>query len=405
MFRVTCDRGSDMLGALLGGAHLAVPDDLPTLLMEHGRRLEASETVLFLVDYDQRVLVPLRNPDGPARDELAIDGTVAGRSFRSLDIQHGATAEKTQRIWVPVIDGTERLGVLEFAIEADVAGDVDERFEDELRAFAGLVAELVVTKNAYGDFLELTRRREPMSIAAELAWNLLPPLTFGCDQAVISGAVVPTYDLGGDSFDYGVDARTARFAVFDAMGHGLEAGLLATVAVAAYRNSRRRGLDLYGCVVSIDEAIRGQFGPDRFVTAVLAELDLASGQLRWCLAGHPPPLLLRRGKIVKTLESDVGLPLGLGVHAAAATEALEPGDKVVLYTDGVVEARSADGEFFGIDRLVDLIGRAEVAQNPPPETLRQLVHAILAHQYGQLQDDATAVLVEWRSEGPERLRV
>ena len=67
-----------------------------------------------------------------------------------------------------------------------------------------------------------------MSIASELAWQLLPPLTFGSDRVVISGALAPAYDLGGDSFDYGVDADTARIAVFDAMGHGLEAGLLAT---------------------------------------------------------------------------------------------------------------------------------------------------------------------------------
>ena len=401
---MTCDSSPGVLEGLLAGAHLAVPDDLPTLLMEHGSGLYASEVVLYLVDYDQLVLVPVQAAEASPRDELAIEGTVAGRCFRSLDIQSSATGEKGQRVWVPVIDGTERLGVLEFALAIDTP-EVDERFTDRLRAFAGLVAELVVTKNAYGDFLEVLRRRRPMSIAAELAWNLLPPLTFGSGQVVISGAVVPTHDLGGDSFDYGVDASTARFAVFDAMGHGLEAGLLATVAVAAYRNSRRRGLDLSGCVVAIDEAIRTQFGPDRFVPAVLGELDLASGQLRWSLAGHPPPLLLRGGKIVKTLDADVGLPLGLGIHASPGTEMLEPGDKLVLYTDGLVEARSVDGEFFGIDRLVDLIRRAEVAQNPPPETLRQLVHAILAHQSGQLQDDATAVLVEWRSKEVETLKL
>jgi serine phosphatase RsbU (regulator of sigma subunit) len=394
-----------VLAGLLAGAHLAVPDDLPTLLSEHGSRLGASTVVLFLADYDQRVLVPVDHPGRPSQAALSIDGTVAGRSFRSLDVQYSITAEKGRRTWVPVIDGTERLGVLEFAFDARTEGNVNQDFEDMLLAFAGLIAELVVTKSAYGDFLEVARRREPMSIAAELAWNLLPPLTFGCEPVVISGVVVPSYDVGGDSFDYSVDARTARFAVFDAMGHGLEAGLLATVAVAAYRNSRRRNSDLHGCVLAIDEAISDQFGPDRFVTAVLAELDLASGQLQWSLAGHPPPLLLRGGKIVKALEGDVGLPLGLGVHPSPATEALEPGDKVLLYTDGVVEARSVDGEFFGIDRLVDHVRRAATAQNPPPETLRKLVHAILAHQAGELQDDATAVLVEWRGGGSDKLKV
>jgi serine phosphatase RsbU (regulator of sigma subunit) len=303
-----------------------------------------------------------------------------------------------------VIDGTERLGVLQMDY-AIGAGTVDEQLEDEVRAFAGLIAELVVTKSAYGDFFEHVRRRQPMSLAAELAWQLLPPLTFGSERVVISGALVPAYEVGGDSFDYGVDAQVARIAVFDAMGHGLEAGVLATVAVAAYRNSRRRGAGLDATVVAIDDALNRQFGPERFVTAVLAELDLASGRLRWSVAGHPPPLLLRSGKIVKTLEGNVGLPLGLGLHAPVADEVLEPGDQVLLFTDGVIEARSVEGEFFGIDRLVDLVGRASASQDPPPETLRRLIHAILEHQAGDLQDDATAVLVEWRGQGIEALMV
>ncbi|HTC82116.1 MAG TPA: PP2C family protein-serine/threonine phosphatase, partial [Acidimicrobiia bacterium] len=252
---------------------------------------------------------------------------------------------------------------------------------------------------------ELHRRLEPMSIASELAWQLLPPLTFGCDRAVISGALAPAYDVGGDSFDYGVDAETARIAVFDAMGHGLEAGLLATVAVAAYRNSRRRRLKLAETVAAVDEAIQVRFGPERFVTAVLAELDLASGCFRWFRAGHPPPLLLRGSKVVKTLWGNTGLPLGLGSPGDEAEESLEPGDQVVFFTDGVTEARSPDGTFFGLDRLADLVSRASAGGNSPPETLRRLVHSILDHQAGDLQDDATAVLVEWKGQGRETLEV
>src|SRR5205807_2529721 len=163
---------------------------------------------------------------------------------------------------------------------------------------------LIVAKSDYGDFFEFHRRRQPMSIASELAWQLLPPLTFGSDRVVISGALAPAYDLGGDSFDYGVDADIARIAVFDAMGHGLE-----------------------------------------------------------------------------------------------------PGDQVVFFTDGVIEARSPDGNFFGADRLADLVGRATAGGNLPPETLRRLVHSILDHQAGDLQDDATAVLVEWKGQGKESLEV
>jgi serine phosphatase RsbU (regulator of sigma subunit) len=222
---------------------------------------------------------------------------------------------------------------------------------------------------------------------------------------VISGLLAPAYDLGGDAFDYGVDHEVARIAVFDAMGHGLEAGLLATVAVAAYRNSRRRRLKLAETVAAIDEAIAARFGPERFVTAVVAELELHTGCFRWIRAGHPAPLLLRGSKVVKTLWGDDGLPLGLGSPGDEAEESLEPGDQVVFYTDGVTEARSSDGTFFGVKRLADLISRASAGGNPPPETLRRLVHSILDHQAGDLQDDATAVLVEWNGQGRSTLDI
>lgn len=391
---------SQVLADLLEASHFAGPDDVVRLVVDHARRLGATDAALYLSDYEQRLLLPVPDPRGREYEELAIDGTVAGRAFRALEVQQSSAATTGVRLWVPLLDGTERLGVL--ALDYDPE---DEWSDNEVRAFASLVAQLVMTKGAYGDTFELVRRRHTMSLAAELAWQLLPPLTFGSDRLVISGALVPPYELGGDTFDYGVDGDTARIAVIDAMGHGLEAGLLATVAVAAYRSSRRRRLALEDTAYAIDLAVSTQFGVEHFVTAVLAELDVSTGRLRWCVAGHPRPLLLRAGKIVKTLEGNVGLPLGLGGPVTPAEESLEPGDQILLFTDGVVEARSADGEFFGLDRLEDLTRRASASNNPPPEMMRQLVHAILTHQAGDLQDDATIVLVEWRGAASEELKL
>jgi serine phosphatase RsbU (regulator of sigma subunit) len=107
--------------------------------------------------------------------------------------------------------------------------------------------------------------------------------------------------------------------------------------------------------------------------------------------------------VVKTLWGDSGLPLGLGDPGEEAEESLEPGDQVVFFTDGVTEARDPEGLFFGADRLADLVSRASAGGNPPPETLRRLVHSILDHQAGDLQDDATAMLVEWGGRGRESL--
>lgn len=387
------EQGARVLTDLLRDSHLVVPDDVPALLVEHARGIGAEDAALYLVDYDQRVLVPVPKPGGPVREEVVIDSTMAGRSYRTVETQQIIGEDGRTRVWAPVLDGAERLGVL----ETDFG--VEQPNLEEVRTFAGLVAELVMTKQAYGDLFERVRRRQPMSIAAELAWNLLPPLTFATDRLVISGVLAPPYDLGGDSFDYAVDAHTARIAVFDAMGHGLEAGLLVSVAMAASRSSRRAGTDLTGSVAAIDRAIDAHFGPDRFVTAVMADLDLATGRLQWSVSGHPPPLLLRNGRVVKTLVGEIAPPLGIGGVVAVAEEMLEPADQVLFFTDGVVEARSAEGQFFGIDRLVEMITRASASAAPPPETMRRLLHAILDHQDGELQDDATIVAVEWRGPG------
>jgi serine phosphatase RsbU (regulator of sigma subunit) len=92
------------------------------------------------------------------------------------------------------------------------------------------------------------------------------------------------------------------------------------------------------------------------------------------------------------------------VEASAAefTEKLEPGDRLLLYTDGVTEGRAADGTPFGIRRLADFIIRHSGAGLPPPETMRRLNRAILDFQHGRFRDDATAILVEWKPDRPER---
>jgi hypothetical protein len=388
-----------MLAGLLDAVRLSAPDEVAATLAEKGRSLGADRVTIYLVDQEQYLLVPVP-VTGEGSDPLAIEGTLAGRCFQHIELQE---ANEGREVWVPLLDGLERLGVLHLEF-----GDPGARADDELlHAFGALTAEVVLVKDAYGDLFTQVRRRQPMSLAGEIAWNLMPPLTFGTERVVISCVLAPAYDVGGDSFDYAVDASTARFAVFDGMGHGLRAGLLATVAIAAYRHARRTRLDLAATVKAVDAAVADTFAGEQFVTALLAELDLATGRLAWHCAGHPAPLLLRDARVVQTLDSEPGVPLGLGAALGEApsvvTASLQPGDRVLLYTDGVVEARDADGEFFGVDRLADLVVRAAGAGHPAPETMRRLMHAILDHQAGALQDDATTMLVEWQAGGAERV--
>jgi serine phosphatase RsbU (regulator of sigma subunit) len=314
-------------------------------------------------------------------------------------------------VWLPLIDGTERLGVLELA-----AAEVTEQVLARYRTLASLAGLMVVSKSGYSDIYARTKRTREMTLQAELVWAFLPPRTFATERMLITATVEPAYDVGGDAYDYTLDGDQLNVSIFDAAGHDLGAGLLASVGMASCRSTRRAGGKLPDIAARADAAIASQFGQNRFVTALLCELDLVSGRFSWIPCGHPPPLLLRRDKVVKELARQPRLPLGMPEPGGAAadgavqdaadstvyTERLEPQDRVLLYTDGITDARAADGTPFGVERLSEFINRHSDVGTPAPETLRRLNHALTEYQQGRLADDATIVMLEWTPDHPER---
>lgn len=378
---------------ILEGFHLVPPEGLAAVAASAGQALGV-DIVVYLIDYDQRRLVPMPAPNVYGREALEVDTTFAGRAFRLVEMLWGQ-AEAEPRLWVPLVDGEERLGVLEITLGAH-ADPSDSGLWHQCRWVALLLGHLVGAAAQYGDALDAVRRQRPRTIAAELVWMLLPPLTAGTDTFLLAGMLEPSYEVGGDVFDYGLSEATATLAIFDAMGHTLDAGLMAAATLAAYRNSRRRGHDLLSQAAAIDDTISNHFGDDAFVTGLIAELDLATGRLQYLIAGHPQPVVLRSGKVVKRLGGGHRTPFGVITRdAVVAEEMLQPGDWLVLHTDGITEARDSAGRFFGDARLVDFLEREAASGHPPPETVRSLTQAVLDHQDGVLQDDATVLLACW----------
>ncbi|MDX3228419.1 PP2C family protein-serine/threonine phosphatase [Streptomyces sp. ME19-01-6] len=393
--KVTVDRsegfGERLLGVLLDRAHEMPPQLIAPLVAEEVGRIGGRDVSILLQDYDQLMLAPLRGMRLVVGEPERIDDSRAGRAFLSA-----ATVEQPQadgvRMFLPLLDGSDVVGVL--ALTLSTIDNDDRRL---LRRLAGLVADMLVTKNSYTDQFFQARRREPMSLAAEIQWSLLPPLTMVTPQVAVAGILEPAYDVAGDSFDYALNDDILHMAVIDAMGHGLDAAVLATVAVGAYRHARRADVGLADLYMFMDTAIDKQFGPDHFVTAQMMRLDIRTGHLQWVNAGHPAPLLIRDYRVVQALESPGTLPVGFGgAIPQISDQALSRGDRILFFTDGLIEEHRTGEEQFGEERLLDFVNRAGCVGEGVQEMVRGLSHTLMRERGGVTTDDATLFLVEWR---------
>ncbi|MFF7986972.1 PP2C family protein-serine/threonine phosphatase [Streptomyces sp. NPDC007901] len=404
MARGRCVMAEEMGAALslfLERSHTASPLQVAQLVDEAARRLGMLSAVVYLADVQEDQLVPLPSSDRQGDVALPVEGTVAGWAYRTMSLR--LSRRRPLAVWLPLVDGIARIGVLRVT-----ADQLTPAVLDGATQLAAVTALTIVSKSGFSDLFSRTSRQRPMTTAAEMVWAFLPPRTLGTDKVTSSAVLEPAYEVGGDAFDHGLDDGRLHLTVVDAMGHDLAAGLASAVALGGCRSTRRAGGTLTDITDRIDEDLH-RWRPGGLLTGVFAHLDLDTGQLDWINAGHPPPLLIRAHHIVPgALEARGELPLGLGpgyhpsrtVHQAY----LEPGDRVLIHTDGVTEARSGAGRLFGEDQLVDFVTRALAAGEPAPEALRRLIHAILDHHHGHLQDDATILLAEWHPDTDARPR-
>ncbi|MFE8009449.1 PP2C family protein-serine/threonine phosphatase [Streptomyces sp. NPDC057418] len=390
--------GERLLGLLLDRAHEMPPQLIAPLIAEEVTRIGGRDVSILLQDYAGELLVPLPGRRLLVSDAEEIGDSPAGRAFltaATVEIQQGNDGV---RMYLPLLDGSDEVGVM--ALTLDTVDDDDRRL---LRRLAGLVADMLVTKHAYTDRFFQARRREPMSVAAEMQWSLLPPLTMSVPQVSVSGAVEPAYDIAGDSFDYALNDDVLHAAVIDAMGHGLDAATMATVTIGAYRHARRAGISLSDMYSYMDQAIAGQFGADHFVTAQMMKLNITTGMLQWVNAGHHAPLLIRQ-HVVRKLESPTTLPVGLGGERPVVSEhQLRRGDRVLCYTDGVIEERDEDGEPFGEERLIRCVNRLGQTEGGMRSAAIKLSRALKQERGGRTSDDATVFLIEWRAGAADHL--
>lgn len=397
-----------MLGDLIAASHVVTLEQIPDLVAKHAAKVGWLDVQIYLADLQQVILCRLGGQDSvpgeeteSAADVVRVEGTLAGRAFQTGGIVAGSSSEAGQW-WVPMLDGTERLGVLRATAAPD--SEMDAQAAQDLRNLGGLIALMMVSKRGVSDTYARLVRRRRMNVAAEMEWRVMPPRTFATDRVLISAVMEPAYEVSGDVFDYAIAEETVHLALFDAMGHDTAAGLTANLALAASRNHRRQGCGILEIAEEVERALVAQFSSNRFATGILAELNAGTGALTWTSLGHPPPVIIRQGRTAVTLSCSPAPPMGtdLGVPPTLCRDQLEPGDRLLLYTDGITEARDRRGHEFGLESFTDFLIQHHADGLPVPETLRRLIRRHLAYHDGRLEDDATVLLLEWSGPAPYR---
>jgi hypothetical protein len=268
-----------------------------------------------------------------------------------------------------------------------------DRSRVDLEAFAGQAGLALELASGYTDAVHAVRRRKDTQPAAEIQQNLLPPRLARVNGASVAGGVLPGYDVGGDFFDYAGNADGLWLVVADATGKGNSAAALSSLAIGALRAARRAGAGLEEAARLVDDAI---FSLDMqlYLTAVVGCWDADGHQLRWINCGHPTPLIVRADGRVDELDGERTYPLGMRFSERrfpVLRAAVGPGDRLLLYSDGVSERRTGDGGRIGEDGLRAIL--TELGPRSAAVTVRGLQDAVIESSPEPLRDDATLLVI------------
>lgn len=387
---------NSLLAAVEAAPPVAAVDALAGALAE---AIGAREVSFLIADFSGRSLIRLGHSGGEGRmqgketaERVPLAGTPQGRALATQAVEVIAEAGGA-RLFAPVTSRGEAVGVLELALE-DVPG---KQTVADVALAAHFLAYVVIANRRYTDLFEWGQRSVPLSLAAEIQHRLLPG-AFTCEagQFTLAAWLQPAGEIGGDTFDFSLERDTLHVSMTDAMGHTMDAALLATVLVGGLRNARRRGVELAEQARLANDALAEQAGEGQFVTGVLVRIDLASATAGIVNAGHPPPFRLRAGQVEHVrLEADrpFGLLAGRGYRVQALQ--LEVGDRLIFVTDGMLERDAARMNIAAI-----LTGGIDMHAR---EAVQHLTQAVLEASGGQLRDDATALCLDWHG-GPPRDR-
>jgi len=294
----------------------------------------------------------------------------------------------------PIRDGDRFLGVMEFFSRTTCSAD-DNLIE--MMAWVGVEISQFIERREAEALVQ--RQQQQRRTARAIQHSLLPravPALAGYD---IRGKAIFADEVGGDCFDFVLlpERRETSLAVLlaDASGHGIASALLVSETRAYLRALALTGCDVGQMLHLTNQRLTSDLPSDFFVTLFLARLQAGTHALAYASAGHCPGYVLDAGGQIRAVLPSSTLPLGIAESPeppAAASVLLQPGELVVLYTDGIVEASPTHGKPFGVERLLDIV---RVHRREPLDDILDALFQSVAdftHRTSQ-QDDMTVVLI------------
>ena len=370
------------VGALLRAAG---PDHLPEILADHLRRHHSADLVeVLLADYTLDGLWPVL-------DRRKARG--AAPSVRCFGSQQPVVDDGPAgtRVHLPLSVWGDRLGVLVVRTPGH-----EPDLTEQLAVAADEFATALRAADRYTDRYRRVRRRQRLTMAAELQWDLLPGRSLGDDRFLLAGQLEPAYAVCGDHFDWSLDGDRLTVTVLNGHGDGLEASLLTAVAVNAMRNARRSGANIVEQAELASEAVYGHHGGARHAATLLLEVDLVAGRVEAVDAGSPRAVIAR-GSAITAVSLEQQLPLGMFGDTRYETQhlRLEPADRLLVVSDGVHAAAPGGRALYGESALHDAVRRARL--QPATEAVGTVMRGLGEYHAGtDPADDAVTVCLDWR---------
>ncbi|WP_405783188.1 PP2C family protein-serine/threonine phosphatase [Streptomyces sp. NBC_00859] len=383
----------DRLAAVERALRSAAPHLLLDVLTAALREQYGTESAeLRLADYGMTTLQAVEDV-ASLREPVPIDGSPQGRAFGAQEPFVEPTAVRgAVTVHVPVTVRGDRMGVL--TISAPEASCAKTDLLEIQQICEALGREILVAERDTDLYL-LARRATRLTLAAEMQWQLLPGRSVSRPEFSLGAQLEPAYAIFGDNFDWSVSAHHLTLTVTNGMGKGMEAALLTNLVVNALRNARRAGLGLADQASLADQAVYAQYRGALHASVLLLRFDLATGEMEAVDAGSP--LMWRlRGRHVESVGFDAQLPLGMFEETAYVAERMrvEPGDRILVGSDGVYNSVSATGEQYGERALARSLSAHRFL--PSAQVPRAVLRDLGNHRGSSpLDDDALVVCLDW----------